>query len=100
MTYGEFKKWFFKRLERWDESFNEDGLYKHHTEEPEMRLPNRFMIRDDCFGFRQKQCRIVPTLECQFGECPFYKSREQDWADREKYPYTYPAEKEIDECFM
>ena len=45
-------------------------------------------IKKDCFGYQvlTGKCNVMKELECKKDVCPFYKTRAQFEADREKYP--------------
>ena len=47
----------------------------------------RSELISDCFGVvaGKKHCHILIEDVCLYGECPFYKTREQYNADRKKY---------------
>ena len=41
--------------------------------------------KKDCFAYRKSRCRVLTEMVCRFGPCSFYKTAEQDYADRIKY---------------
>lgn len=41
--------------------------------------------KKDCFAYRRSRCRVLTEMVCRFGDCSFYKTAEQDRADRIKY---------------
>lgn len=47
----------------------------------------RDSLIEDCFGVvaGKKHCHILTEDVCIYGDCPFYKTREQFDADRKKY---------------
>ncbi|MBR2499915.1 MAG: hypothetical protein IKB60_02425 [Clostridia bacterium] len=48
------------------------------------------MIKKDCFAYRKARCSVLTEMVCKYGECSFYKTMEQDKADREKYRLSAP----------
>lgn len=48
----------------------------------------------NCFAIGKNGCSILNITLCKNGKCPFYKSKMQYEAEREKYPIMdYSAEK-------
>lgn len=64
-----------------------EGIYRHLN----FKLRrNEKMIKKDCFAYRKARCSVLTEMVCKYGECSFYKTMEQDKADREKYRLSAP----------
>ena len=92
-------KWYEGRLKEWDKGFlrtkDKDGnrVVRPIFHKPVPRRAYPYMIQTDCFAYSENingnpSCGALSSLECQYGECKFYKSKEQDERDRERYPYN------------
>ena len=42
-------------------------------------------MRKDCFAYRIGHCSIMTEMICRHSSCSFYKTKEQDKKDRERY---------------
>lgn len=45
-------------------------------------------IKKDCFAYRKSRCRVLTEMVCKYGPCSFYKTIEQERADRIKYGFN------------
>jgi len=43
------------------------------------------MIHKDCFAYRIGRCSVMTEMICRHSPCSFYKTKEQDKKDRERY---------------
>lgn len=53
-------------------------------------------MNKDCFTYNPKffnSCSALLSAYCLYGNCPFYKTKEQHKADLEKYPLASPRDR-------
>ena len=92
-------KTYKESIKEWDKGFlktkDKDGnrVVRPIFHKPVPRRVYKEMIQTDCFAYIEHvngnpSCGALSSLECQFGECKFYKTKEQDERDRERYPYN------------
>ena len=48
-------------------------------------------VKRDCFAFGNRGCAVLTETLCACGKCGFYKTKEEQKRDLEKYPrINYP----------
>jgi len=65
------------------------GVYEKSYEKKKkiscIRRGNTMSLQKECFAYRIGRCAIMTETICRYGTCSFFKTKEQDQLDRQRY---------------